>query len=95
MWVYVITVWVCFGVGGGVAAHLKNREVVEGLLLGFLLSGVGFLIEITLPAGPPKPPPGMFSEQCDYCNAVQNVPVANPEYECWRCGVVKKFRLSD
>lgn len=95
MWMYIAIVWVCFAVGGAVAAHLKNREVVEGLLLGGLLGGIGFLIEISLPAGPPSPPAGMFSEQCDVCNAHQNVSIAKPEYRCWRCGTTKKFRMAD
>lgn len=95
MWSFYVTLWLSFALGGGVAAHFKNRSVLEGALLGFLLSGIGFLIELSLPAGPPKPPAGTFVEQCDYCNAVQNVSIKKPEYQCWRCGTTKKFRLAD
>ena len=95
MWTIIFIAWTLYGIGGAVIALMKDRHALEGFGLGVALGIIGIGIECALPKGMPTAPEGTFAEQCDYCNAIQNVSIAKPEYECWQCGTVKKFRLVD
>jgi hypothetical protein len=46
----------CGALGSAISKH-KNREPVEGFLLGFLLSVIGLVVAAVLPAKPAVVPP--------------------------------------
>ncbi|WP_221220623.1 hypothetical protein [Mycolicibacterium sp. BK634] len=84
--VYTLGLWVlCAVVGAAISKNWKNRAVAEGLVLGGLLGILGVAIAACLPKQLPPAPPGMIAVQCPRCNAVQNVPMGQPQYQCWQC----------
>lgn len=94
MWTYLVTLWIMFAIAAGVAARLRNRDVLESVALGGLLGFAGFLIVITAPEGPPRPPDGTFTYTCRRCNAVQNVARDAADMDCWQCGRKVKFQTA-
>lgn len=85
----VIVGWlIAFAVCGLIAGFIgssKNRSGFGSFLLGFLLGVIGIIIVAVLPSGTPPAPIGMLTARCQRCNAVQNVPAADPTFECWQC----------
>lgn len=83
----LIGFWLICGVIASVIASAKNRNTLGWLALGALFAP-SVLIVAVLPKLPPEPPAGMRSVQCPRCNAVQNIPDAQPTFECWQCKLV-------
>lgn len=84
-WSAAIIVWlICAGVGAAITSS-KNRGAGEGLVIGGLLGILGVIITLCLSKQLPAAPPGMLAVQCPRCNAVQNVPEGQPQYQCWQC----------
>lgn len=79
----------CAGIGAAIS-NSKGRGVMEGLILGGLLGILGLIIAACMssraPYAPPVPP-GMVATQCYRCNALQNVPADQPQFECWQCKI--------
>ncbi len=87
----LIVIWlICGAIAAGIG-QAKNRPVGESFVLGLLLGIIGVIIVILLPRGLPKAPPGMWAMKCPRCNAVQNVPQTQSEYECWQCKLVQRI----
>jgi hypothetical protein len=82
-----ITFWLICGLIAAVIASAKNRNALGWLALGVLFAP-SVLIVAVLPKLPPGPPPGMQAVQCPRCNAVQNIPSDQPNFECWQCKLV-------
>jgi hypothetical protein len=85
MWELALIPWVIITFLGVIIAEQKNRSWIEGLLWGGLLSVVGLIILAVMPSAPAPPPAGTQAVQCPRCNAIQNVPRTDDEYECWQC----------
>lgn len=75
---------ICAGIGAAIS-NSNNRGVGEGIALGALLGIIGVIIAVCLKKQLPEAPAGMFATKCPRCNAIQNVPAGQPEYECWQC----------
>ena len=80
----LVVIWLICGVIASAIGSAKNRSTLGWFLLGALFAP-SVLIVAVLPKLPPKPPPGMRSDQCLRCNAVQNIPHAQTTFECWQC----------
>jgi uncharacterized membrane protein YeaQ/YmgE (transglycosylase-associated protein family) len=87
-WSSLIVVCLIFGAIGAAITQRKNRSPWEGFMLGVLLNLIGVVIAAVLPKLLPKAPPGMSARKCPRCNAVQNVAVGQPDFECWQCHTV-------
>ena len=75
-----------FGCITAAIAQKRNLGSVGGwFLFGALLFIVALPMVIFSKRGLPKAPPGMRAVKCPRCNAVQNIPETQPEYECWQC----------
>lgn len=95
MWTTIALIWAICGIGGAVIAQMKGRQPIEGFGLGIAFGVIGVAVESLLPAGMPTAPEGMFANQCNTCNAIQNVSYADPGYDCWRCGRHHTFDIDD
>jgi hypothetical protein len=78
------------GVIAGAIGYGKNRSILGSFLLGALLGVIGIVVVAVLPKGAPKPPQGMRPVRCPRCNAVQNIPEGDGEFECWQCKTTSK-----
>lgn len=75
-----------FGTITAVIAQKRNLGNPFGwFLFGAMLFIVALPVAIFSKPGLPKAPPGMRAVKCPRCNAVQNIPETQPEYECWQC----------
>lgn len=78
--------WLICGFASAVIASAKNRNALGWLALGFLFPPCVLIVALL-----PKVqlvPLGMRSVQCPRCNAVQNIPIQLPTFECWQCKLV-------
>jgi hypothetical protein len=83
----LIVFWLICGVIAATIGSAKNRNALGRFVLGAVFAP-SVLIVAVLPKLPPKPPEGMRSVQCPRCNAVQNIPDAQPSFECWQYKLV-------
>ncbi|MGE2733789.1 hypothetical protein [Mycolicibacterium vaccae] len=83
----ILIFWALMGGVGMAIASAKNRSLIEGFVLGGLCGCFGVLIEACLPKQMPAAPRGMRAVSCPRCNAVQNIVVGAPSYECWQCHI--------
>jgi len=76
--------------GPRVRARLRagRRPAGSGFALGGLLGILGVIIIICQKPGLPPAPAGMRPVKCTRCNAVQNVPLGQIQFECWQCKTV-------
>ncbi|MGE2734541.1 hypothetical protein [Mycolicibacterium vaccae] len=81
----ILFLWALMGGVGMVIANAKNRSLIEGFILGGLCGCFGVIVEACLPKQMPKAPHGMRAVSCPRCNAVQNIEMRAPSYECWQC----------
>lgn len=82
-----------FGVITAAIAQKKNLgQAGQWFFVGALLGIIGVLIVVLQPSLLPKAPPGMVAVKCARCNAVQNIPQAQPEYQCWQCKAIQRLR---
>ncbi|MFL0289325.1 hypothetical protein ACJH6H_29320 [Mycobacterium sp. SMC-21] len=81
----LLVIWVLCGIASAVIAGSKNRSRLGWFVLGLLLGVIGLVIIAVLPRQAPLAPLGMRSVSCVRCNAVQNVPKSDAEFECWQC----------
>ena len=84
---------ICVTVSALIAGQ-KNLSPGNGFVIGFLLGVIGIVITALRPAGLPKAPAGMRSVKCQRCNAVQNVPVSDPKWNCWQCSAAHQPLLA-
>ena len=76
------------GLISAVIASKKNRSALGFFFLGLLLGVFGIVgAAIAQPATPSDPPapPGLTAAVCPRCNARQNVPAGQPNFDCWQC----------
>lgn len=83
----LVTFWLVCGIIAAVIASAKNRNAPGWLALAALFPPCVIIVAV-LPKLPPGPPFGMRAVQCPRCNAVQNIPTADPSFECWQCKLV-------
>lgn len=86
MEVFILALLVC----GGISAAIGTSKGFNGLLsflAGAVLGIIGIVIVAAAPRAKPQAPAGMRTVQCLRCNAVQNVPVNDPAFTCWQCGL--------
>ena len=60
----------------------------QRLRAGWALGILGVIIIICQKPGLPPAPAGMRPVKCTRCNAVQNVPLGQIQFECWQCKTV-------
>ena len=81
----VLTFWlICGAISAAIGTH-KNLRTLPSFLWGALLGIIGIIVVICSKPGLPAPPQGMRAVKCPRCNAVQNIPETQPEYQCWQC----------
>lgn len=81
-----------FGAITAAIAQKRNLGSTGGwFLFGALLFIVALPMAIFSKPGLPQAPPGMRAVKCPRCNAVQNIPDTQPEYECWQCKAVQRL----
>jgi hypothetical protein len=90
-----LTVWLVCGAVAAIIGQKKNFNVAHSFLLGAVLGPFGVGMIAFQRADLPKPPPGMRSQQCPRCNAVQNIPEGQPTFECWQCKQVSNVTKPD
>jgi uncharacterized membrane protein YeaQ/YmgE (transglycosylase-associated protein family) len=66
---------------GAVITEAKDRGPWEGVFLGGLLGIIGIVIAACLSKELPPAPIGRVAVKCPRCNAVQNVPTGETQYE--------------
>lgn len=86
---WVITGVICSIIAGTVAGR-KNRSGGGFFLLGLLLPVIGVVAALLAAPGATPPPLGMLAVTCPRCNAQQNVPKGQDEYQCWQCKLVSR-----
>jgi hypothetical protein len=92
----IIIAW-CL-VFGTITFAIAQKKNLTGLAWWFVIGAVGGIIGVILViveiALQPKAPAGMRAVKCPRCNAVQNIPETQPEYECWQCKDVHRISAS-
>jgi len=88
---FVIVPVLC-GIIASNIAKKKNRSYGGFFVLGLFLGVIGIVIAALVAPGTPRPPPGTRAVTCARCNAVQNVRVDAPEFECWQCNTICTVR---
>jgi uncharacterized membrane protein YczE len=87
----LVVLALCVGLACGVAAALiadrKNRSAGIYFVLGLLLGAIGILIAAV---AKPGAPPGTRAVRCPRCNANQNIPEVDSEFECWQCHLLSR-----
>lgn len=78
----IVLFWVVPIVAAIVIGNKKGRQWGDSLMFGAVLSWVGVLLVAVLPTPSVR---GMRKLTCPRCDAKQNVPSADREYECWQC----------
>ncbi|OBF93264.1 hypothetical protein A5791_12815 [Mycobacterium sp. 852002-51163_SCH5372311] len=81
----IVLMSLIFGAITGAIARKKNLSTGGWFVIGAFLGLIGLLIVLMQRPRLPKPPPGMRVVKCSWCNAVQNIAEAQPEFECWQC----------
>ncbi|WP_152531199.1 hypothetical protein [Mycobacterium sp. UM_CSW] len=80
---------------GAITAAIAQRRhlgsPVGWFVFGALLFIVALPMAIFSKPGLPQAPPGMRAVKCPRCNAVQNIPATQPEYECWQCKAANRL----
>lgn len=82
--IYLFVALVCGLISASLASN-KNRDGMGYFILGFLLGIIGVIIAAGAAPATPKAPKGLRQVSCPRCNAVQNMPVKDDNYECWQC----------
>lgn len=85
----VFLIWIVCAVAAGAITNSKGRGWGIGLAWGGLLGVIGLIVVACMK---PDAPPGMEAASCPRCNAVQNVPIGAPSFECWQCHYVAHLR---
>ena len=75
---------ICGGITYAIGTR-KNFRKLPSFLWGLFLGIIGIIVVVLWKPGLPAPPQGMRAVRCPRCNTVQNIPEAQPEYECWQC----------
>ncbi|WP_333894505.1 hypothetical protein [Mycolicibacterium gadium] len=81
---YLIYGIICAAVAEHIAKR-KNLPTTLYAVLGIFFGVVGIIVAAVATPGTPPPPKGMQAVQCARCNAVTNIPVGDPTFECWQC----------
>jgi hypothetical protein len=81
----VVFVLLVCGVIAAVIGERKNLGAGSSFALGALLGLIGIVVVACQKPGLPAAPAGMRAVRCPRCNAVQNVGMTEPSYECWQC----------
>ncbi|MDV8008633.1 hypothetical protein [Rhodococcus sp. IEGM 1318] len=81
-------IWFLCGVIAAVIASWKDRSQGGFFVLGFLFGPIGILVAVLAASGTPPAPKGTRAVVCPRCNAQQNVPTSQFQYECWQCKLV-------
>ncbi|QTJ67950.1 hypothetical protein HYG77_21760 [Rhodococcus sp. ZPP] len=81
-------IWFLCGVVAAIIASRRDRSEGGFFLLGFFFGPLGVLAAVLASPGTPRAPKGTRAVMCPRCNARQNVPTTQDQYECWQCKLV-------
>jgi hypothetical protein len=90
-WTTLIFASLVSGIICALMAQRKNLSVTAYFWCGALLGVIGIVITMVTKPLLPEAPPGMFAAKCTRCNAVQNIPIQDRQFECWQCHTVETF----
>lgn len=82
---YVVYAVICGAIAEGIAKRKYNPQTTLYAFLGLLFGILGVIAAAAASPGVPPAPRGMQAVQCARCNAVTNIPVGAPMFECWQC----------
>lgn len=83
--ILLVVVWLISAFVAAIISDRKHTGAATGFLMGLILGVFGILIVALWKPGMPPAPGGMRAVKCPRCNAIQNVGLEAPTFDCWQC----------